>query len=229
MEGVSRRSVLLVAAFALFLSACATAPAGTYFPDLSDPDTQKVSRALYRVALAAGGDPTRYSFALVRSDEARVYSDTDATFYVTDGLARLPAPVVEAEVAREVAHEVLGHAARRRALSWSVTAGFVALGIAFPGAGLADFLVNPLVVRAYSRDQVKAADTKAVEILRAMGYESPRRTLASALRTLDAANAKTPGSGSLFATHPPLPERLAALEPLEPLAAAVAEAASQER
>jgi len=229
MEGVSRRSLLLAAAAALLLAACATAPTGTYFPDLSDPDTQKVSQAFYLAALAAGDDPSRYSFARVSADEARIYSDADATFYVTDGLARLPAPVVEAEIAREVAHEVLGHAARRRALSWSVTAGFVALGIAFPGAGLADFLVNPLVVRAFSRDQVKAADAKAVEILRAMGHASPRRTLASALETVTAVNAKSPQPDGLLASHPPLGERLAALEPLEPFASAVAEASPDSR
>lgn len=220
---------LVLLALALLLVGCAAAPKGTYFPDPRQPATQKISHALYRTALAAGDNPSRYSFALVSAEEAHVYSDADATFYVTDGLTRLPTPAVEAILAHEVAHEVLRHVGRRRALSLSMTAGFTVLGIFFPGASLADFLVNPLVVRAFSRDQEKQADAKAVEILRAMGDETPRRTLALALQTVDRVNgSKQPGDG-LLATHPPLAERLAALEPLEPLPSPLAEAAHDAR
>lgn len=222
-----RKSLLLLLLAALALSACATVPPGTYFPDPRDLATQKVSGALHRAALAAGDDPSRYSFALVRSDEALVYGDSEATFYVTDGLARLALPVVEAELARHVAHEVLGHTAQRRAVSVVLTVGFTALGIAFPGAGLVDFLVNPLVVRAFSREQVKVADAKAAEILRAMGYPTPRRTLAVAIQAVDAANGRKRPKGWLLATQPPLAERLAALEPLEPPASPLAEAAGR--
>ncbi|MFQ5828402.1 MAG: M48 family metalloprotease [Candidatus Methylomirabilia bacterium] len=208
----------------LLLAGCATAPPGTYFPILSDPDTQKVSHALYRAARAAGDDPDRYSFALVRSAEAQAYSDTDATFYVTDGLAHLPAPVVEAVLAHEVAHEILGHAGKRRALSLSMRAGFTVLGILFPGVGLADLVINPLVVRAFARDQEKQADVRGVKILRVMGYEAPRRALASALETVEAINRDTEPAGGIWSTYPPTAERLAALEPLEPATAVVAEA-----
>ncbi|HTG10520.1 MAG TPA: hypothetical protein VK746_06960, partial [Candidatus Eisenbacteria bacterium] len=67
----------------------------------------------------------------------------------------------------------------RRKLSLSLTASFGALGIFAPGAGLLDFVVNPLVVRAFGRHQELQADQKAVEILRAMGHATPRRSLAS--------------------------------------------------
>lgn len=202
---------------ALLIAGCASVPAGSYFPEPRQPFTQKVTHALYRVSQAAGDDPARYGFALVQDNEAHVYSDTDATFYVTDGLARLPVPVVEAMLAHEVAHEVLRHAGKRQMLSRSMSAGFAVLGIVFPGAGLVDFLVNPLVVRAFSRDQVKKADARAVEILRDMGYETPRRTLAFALQAVNAANGKKTATAKFLATQPPLAERLAALEPLEPL------------
>ena len=199
-------------------------PSGTYFPDPRHALTQKVSRALHRAALAAGDDPARYSFALVRAEEAQVYADADAVFYVTDGLARLPVPVVEAVLAHEVAREALQHVGRRRALSLSTTAGFTVLGIIFPGAGLADFVVNPLLVRAFSRNQEKQADAKAVEILRAMGYAAPRRALALALQTVDQANREKLPRGGILAARLPLAQRLAALEPLEPLPSSLAEA-----
>ncbi len=214
---VRTQTILVAAAMPLLFAACATAPAGTYFPDPRVPITQTVAHTLYRAALAAGDDPARYSFALVRAEEVQVYSDTAATFYVTEGLARLPLPVVEAEMARQVAHEVLGHAAQRRAASLSVTLGFAVLGIFFPGASLADLLINPLVVRAFSREQEREADAKAVEILQGMGHETPRRTLSLAFQALAAVNGRIPQPTGLFAAHPPLAERLAALEPLEPL------------
>ena len=80
----------------------------------------------------------------------------------------------------------MGHVGTRRKLSLSLTASFGALGIFAPGAGLLDFVVNPLVVRAFGRHQEMQADQKAVEILRAMGHAAPRRALANALEAIAA-------------------------------------------
>ena len=123
--------------------------------------------------------------------------------------------MVDALVAHEVAHELLGHRGQRRALSLSLSAGFTVLGVVVPGAGLLDFLVSPLVVRAYTRDQEVAADLKAADLLGLMGSETPRRQLAAALR--EAAKVNGPPRGGWLATEPELDERLAALGPLEPL------------
>jgi Zn-dependent protease with chaperone function len=80
---------------------------------------------------------------------------------------------------------------------------------------VADWVANPLIVRAFSRDQEITADVRAVEILRSMGHELPRRTLATALRDVEAINGKAPTG--LLATFPPLEERLAAIGPVESL------------
>jgi|SRR5580704_4354449 Zn-dependent protease with chaperone function len=200
----------------LLLSACASAPAGTYYAEPVNPSTAQMAGILSRAAIAGADDPQRYGFAFIKSPTAAAYSDEDATFYFTDGLMRQPKPIIEAVVAHEVAHEVLGHIGTRRRLSLSLTAGFGALGLFAPGAGLLDFVVNPLVVRAFSRYQEMQADRKAVEILRAMGYAAPRRALATALRALaEYAPKEKEGLEGLLATHPDLDDRLAALEPLE--------------
>ena len=155
----------------MLLSACATAPEGTYYRLALRPRRPSAwPRSSSRAAVAGGDDPQRYGFAFIKSPTAAAYSDEDATFYFTDGLMRQPAPVIEAVVAHEVAHEVMGHVGTRRKLSLSLTASFGALGIFAPGAGLLDFVVNPLVVRAFGRHQELQADQKAVEILRAMGH-----------------------------------------------------------
>ena len=214
--GFPRRAAPALAAAALLLTGCASVPAGTYFPEPADPNTARVATILYRAAAAAGDDPARYSFAFVRSLHAAAYTDENATFYVTDGLARMPTPVLEAAIAHEVAHEVLDHVGTRRRLSLSLNAGFGTAGFFAPGVGFLDMLVNPLVVRAFSRQQELDADRRAVEIIRAMGIPSPRRAMYEALVAMDAAPVRTrDDSGGALDTRPTLDARLAALEPLE--------------
>jgi predicted Zn-dependent protease len=213
-------SLLLVTALA---SGCASAaPERAYFPSPSDPKTAALAQALWRAAVAAGDDPARYSFAMLGSRDVSAWTADDATFYFSEGLAARPAAVIDALVAHEVAHEVLGHAGRRRTLALSLGAGFTVAGVVVPGLGLLDLLARPLIVRAYTRDQEIAADLKAADLLRAMGYEAPRRTLAAALR--DAAAINGPPRGGWLASEPALADRLAALEPLETLAAAAPKA-----
>ena len=209
-----RRAFLLLVLVAVAVSGCATAPSGAYYPEPS-ARTSLVAQALYRAARAVGDDPARYSFALIKSRNISAFSgEEDATFYFSDGLAALAPAHVDALVAREVAHEVLGHAGHRRALSMGLTGTFTVLGFIVPGLSLADWVLNPLIVRAFTRDQVIAADLRAIELIREMCHERPRRTLAAALHVAHSINGTSPGG--LFATEPPLADQLAALEPLEP-------------
>jgi Zn-dependent protease with chaperone function len=200
----------------LLLSACASWPEHAYYPDPADAQTRALAEALYRAARAASEDPERYSFALIRVAEVRAYTAEDATFYFSEGLARQSGRVVDALVAHEVAHELLDHVGHRRVLSLSVTGGFTVLGFFLPGLSLLDLLANPLIVRAYTRDQELSADLKAVEVLRDMGYATPRRVLADALR--EAAKVNSPPDRGPMASEPELADRLTALEPLEPVA-----------
>lgn len=210
------RPLAAVLPLAVLLAGCSIVPPGAYYPLPSDPATGRVAGVLHRAAVAAGDDPARYSFAFVKTPVAAAFSDEEATFYFTEGLTAQPWPVVEAVVAHEVAHEVLGHIGARRALSLSLSAGFTLLGIVAPGLSLLDFVANPIAVRAFSGRQELEADRKAVEILRAMGHAAPRRSLALALSSLAAASPKPKEDlGGLLASHPSLDERLAALEPLE--------------
>jgi Zn-dependent protease with chaperone function len=207
---------VIVLALVAVLAGCVTAPDGAYFPEPSTRST-RIANALYRAAKAAGDDPVRYSFAMIRSRDISAFSgEEDATFYFSDGLAALPAAHLDALVAREVAHEVLGHAGHRRALSMGITGTFAVLGVIVPGLSMADWVINPLIVRAFTRDQVIAADLRAIEIIRGMGHELPRRTLASALHAVQATNGASPGG--LLATVPPLDHRLAAIGALEQVA-----------
>jgi hypothetical protein len=199
----------------LVVGGCASgAPDGAYYPTPRHPDTTGLAEALHRAASAAGDDPARYSFALIASRDVAAFSGAEeATFYFTEGLARQAPELRDALVAREVAHEILGHAGQRRRLSWSMTAGFTAVGFLVPGLSLMDLVVNPLLVRAFNRDQVIAADLKSLDILAGMGHAAPRRTLADALRAAAAING--PRHGGWLASEPDLSARLDAIAPLE--------------
>jgi len=210
-----RRVIALVITL-ITLSGCATFPDDAYYPNPADASTRVVAEALYRAARGASEDPRAYSFAMIRTAEVRAFTGDDATFYFSEGLARQSGRMIDALVAHEVAHELLDHAGRRRALSWSVTGGFAVLGLVIPGLSALDLVANPLIVRAYTRDQEMAADRKAVEVLRDMGYATPRRVLAGALR--EAAAVNSAADRGPLAAEPELRERLAALEPLEPVA-----------
>jgi Zn-dependent protease with chaperone function len=209
---------------AILAAGCGGLPAGTYYPAPNDPNTLRVANLLHRAAVAAGDDPARYTFALIRTRQPAAFTDEDATFYISDGLARMPAPVLQAMIAHEVAHEVLDHVGARRRMAVGMSGGFSVAGFFVPGVGLLDYVVNPLVVRAFSRKQELAADQRAVEILRDMGDPTPRRSLANALRAVDEAPVRSQeGEGGALDIRPALKERLSALEPFEPLP--VAEAA----
>jgi Zn-dependent protease with chaperone function len=205
----------LVIAVAM-VTGCATVPEQAYYPDPRDARTRVVAEALWRAARAASEDPQAYSFAMIRTAQVRAYTADDATFYFSEGLAAQPGRVIDALVAHEVAHELLDHVGARRALSASITGGFTVLGIVLPGLSALDLVANPLIVRAYTREQELQADRRAVEVLRDMGHATPRRALADALR--EAAARNDAAERGPFATEPELRERLAALEPLEPVA-----------
>ena len=230
-----RRSLALLLLLVL-TSRCAlippTHPDLAYYPSPRDPGTIKISQTLHRAAEAAGDDPDRYSFALIETSAVTAFAAEDATFYFSDGLVRQSQRCIDALVAQKVAHEILEHAGQRRNLALAMNAGFALLGLFMPGLGLADFVVNPLVIRAFSREQELEADQRAIEILRDMGHEAPRRTLADALRAAAAVN---PPPSPLFeqrllAREPDLADRLAALEPLEPtVVVALRKAAAKRR
>src|SRR4029453_8305886 len=205
---MSSWATVSVLGLTLLMSSCVGLPAGTYYPEPRDPNTARVATTLYRAASAAGDDPTRYTFAFIRTRHPVVYTDEDATFYISDGLAAMPMPVLEGTIAQAVAHEVLRPGGTRRRMSAGMTGGFSIAGFFVPGVGMLDYMVNPLVVRACSRKQELDADRRAVEILRTLGDPTPRRTLAAAMLATDAAPVKSQeSSGSLLDTRPTLPPR----------------------
>jgi len=210
---------------AILATGCAGLSSSAYYPEPADPNTLRVARVLHQAAVAAGDDPTRYTFAFIKTRQPASFTHEDATFYISDGLAQMPTPLLQAVIAHEVAHEVLDHVGTRRRMAVGMSGGFSAAGFFVPGVGLLDLMFNPLVVRAFSRKQELEADKRAVEILRDMGDPTPRRSLADAIRAVAEAPVRSPeGEGGALDFRASLKERLSALEPLEPMPVAEATA-----
>jgi predicted Zn-dependent protease len=189
-------------------------PSGAFTPGREEPRTEVMAHTLYRAARAADDDPAKYAFALVKTQQVTTLAAGGSAFYFSEGLASQPAAVIDALVAQAVAHDVLSHRGKMQSLSVGISAGFTVVGLLVPGLSLIDYVVNPLVTRAYTRDQQLGADRKAVEMLAAMGHEDPRRTLAEALLAAAAANGERKGrfwERGFLAREPLLETRLAAL------------------
>src|SRR5262249_56893198 len=102
----------------------------------------------------------------------------------------------------------------RQLMSVGMMGGFRVAGLFVLATGLLDMMLNPIVVRAFSRKQEIEADRRAVEILRSMGDPAPRRSLAAAIRAVEDAPVKSQdGRGGSLDTRPTLQARLDALEP----------------
>ena len=84
---MTRWALASLLGLAALASGCAGVPEGTYFPAPGAPNTLRVANVLYRAAVAAGDDPARYSFALIKTRHPVAFTDEDATFYISDGLA----------------------------------------------------------------------------------------------------------------------------------------------
>src|SRR5262245_24947256 len=140
-----RRSLALLVGLAVLATGCALIPPShpdlAYYPAPPAPGTLTFPLTLHRAVQSAEHGPARYSFGMIQTTTVTTFAAPDATFYFSDGLARLPQRHVDALVAQQVAHEILGHAGKRRTLSVALTAGFAVMGLFMPGVGLTDFLV----------------------------------------------------------------------------------------
>jgi len=205
---------LLLSAF--ILNACGMAvPKGAYRIDPSSSQHQRLALSLYRAAVAAGEKPENYKLGMIRSAEINAASAGGGAFYFTDGLASQSQKVIDGVVAHEVAHEALGHVGQTIIVSTAISTLFRVLNTKVPGIGYADDLVNPLVTRGFGRSQEFAADRRAVEILRKMGYEEPERVMLSVLN--DLRDRYGSSGGGLLSTHPNIDDRIVEIAKLQPI------------
>ena len=158
----------------------------------------------------------RYTLTILDSPEINAFALPGGYVYVTRGLMALAGD--EAELASVLAHEI-GHVVARHAANRINRAMGINLGVAILGAvtgnnqiaRLGD-LGGQLYLSAYSREQELEADALGIRYLIRAGYDP--YAAARFLGRLEKheqflkAQGKRRGGNSLFASHPPTPERI---------------------
>ncbi len=217
---ISNVQVTLLLCGMLTMTACGLAvPRGAYQPVPGSAQSNTIGWSLFRAALAAGEkfeNSQNWKFGFIRSSEINATTSGARTFYFTDGLAAEPEEVIEAVIAHEVAHEVLGHVGRAILTRLAISTAFAVGGIFVPGLQYADYAVNPLVTNAFDRAQEIEADLKAVQILGKMGYDEPESVLLNLLTRLK--NQYGAVGGGLLDSHPNIEDRIIEIVKLQPMA-----------
>ncbi|MEK6710456.1 MAG: M48 family metallopeptidase [Nitrospinota bacterium] len=199
----------------LVLSGCGAAPKNLISSPAAHPQFQRTARTLigYQKLVCQDCKPNDWKIGIMRSDKINAASGGGGFFYVTEGALQLPDDELDAMIAHEVAHEIAGHNAKRQLASVAVTGVFMVLGAFVPGAGYLNHLANPLVTRAYSRENELEADSIAAALMeKRHGSIGRARNLMTFLEGRSAARkAKGEEGTGLFDTHPHPEERIVQL------------------
>jgi predicted Zn-dependent protease len=174
-----------------------------------------------RLAQHAPGGDANYSFRIVDMQEPNAFALPGGYVYVSRGLLALMNS--EDELAGVIGHEI-GHVAARHAVRRITRSapigiltgvGAAVTGIVSPMLGKAvggiGGMAGALVLAPYSRSQESEADRVGQTMAAAAGWDPAG--IAHALDTLEREESLQSGrerAMSFFATHPPLPERVAA-------------------
>ncbi|MEM7499996.1 MAG: M48 family metallopeptidase [Pseudomonadota bacterium] len=175
---------------------------------------------LERLAEAAGIDHVRVR--VLDDPSINGVATPDGGVYVTAGLLKhhregsVTAPEIASVVAHELGHLALGHTKRRMIEVSAAQTGTLVLGtllsrfIPFVGWYLAQMLVSLFVSRLSRRDEFEADAYATALMLRAgLGHE-PQARMLEKLETL-VPGAALANQAPWLASHPPVPERAAAI------------------
>ena len=179
-----------------------------------------VSTVGQRLAEHAPGGDAHYTFHVVDTEEPNAFSLPGGYIYVSRALLALMNSEDELAgvVGHEIGHVAARHAAQRvtRAAPFAVVTGLgsAVTGIVSPMLGGVvggiGGVAGSLVLAPYSRGQESEADRVGQAMAAAAGWDPAG--LSRALRTLEREEALHAGEArpsSFFATHPPLPQRVA--------------------
>ena len=191
---------------------------------VKDPALTSYVRAVgQRLVQVAPRQETTYTFEVVDTPEPNAFALPGGYVYVSRGLLALMNSEDELAgvLGHEIGHVTARHAVRRitRAAPLAIVTGLGAAVTGIVSPTLGDVvggvggLAGALVLAPYSRGQEQEADRLGQEFAAAAGWDA--EGISRALATLEREEALHGGQRhpmSFFATHPPLPRRVAATE-----------------
>jgi len=217
-QGVKRASSFLAVAYLITILPGCAPQTKAFRPDWQNIDHQRAGAQLVQLLRSSGRDPAACKIFLFETASLNAVSLGGCTFGFSTGLVETrDERLIRGVAAHEVAHEVLGHADKRKAAVAAEQAIRTAVSF-IPGVGgliatSAVMVAGMLALPAYSRSQEAEADEKAVEILQRANDHDPTGTMAYTFRTLLAWQG--PKGGGLLDTHPGTEDRLADMVKLQ--------------
>jgi Zn-dependent protease with chaperone function len=139
----------------------------------------------------------------VKTDYPLAWAD-EKGIHLTEGLFQFGNTTISFIMAHELAHIKLKHLKKHNEKSAKITEAMTFVNHFIPGAGLLNHVINPAVMKQYSKEQEWEADDLAVETA-GWCLDMPRETMAWALEKM------TPFAregGGFWDDHPALQERI---------------------
>jgi predicted Zn-dependent protease len=187
---------------------CAREFAGQFPDPAAASHRRAVAETGARLASASKDAGRQWHFEAVRSSVINAYALPGGYIYVTDSLLDLGAgdPDHAAFIlAHEMTHVLKGHARER--LAAGVFLNAVASRLA--GAGR---MIRDMLGQGYSRDMEFEADREGALLAKSAGFDGGGAV--RALQRLAAVSPDYPGLAEYLSSHPPITERIHALERL---------------
>jgi Zn-dependent protease with chaperone function len=158
-------------------------------PDWQNPRDRLVGAEVAALLTATGRSPAACQVFLIDSEKLNAVSLGECRFGFTLGLAGThDARLIRGVAAHEVAHDLLGHADKRKAAvatEWLIRQGVSLIpGVGGLIAAASVLVVGMVALPAYSRTQEAEADARAVEVLLAAKDADPAGTMAHAFQAL---------------------------------------------
>jgi len=177
-------------------------------------DEERIERIGKQMVAVSGRTALNYHFRILNTGEINALAVPGGWAYTTRGL--MEQQLTNDELAFVMGHEV-AHIAHRdgvKQLEQSLGVS-LAFGLIFDRSrttqALVSNLLQLLLVRGYSRDDERNADLAAVDYLRAAGYDPEGGV--DFLQRLQKVGKRNPSAlDRWFATHPPIDQRIAAIE-----------------
>ena len=199
-----------------FLTILLTGCAGRRGPQktcLSNHDKlQQVGQITSQLAYSNGLDPSKIYVCIIEDTAINAWIDKRPQIYLTTSfLDAIPdSDALMCVLAHELSHYTLNHISNTQAISFGISAAFQVANVFLPGVGYLDHLANPTITHAYGRSNELDADENAVEMCRNAGMMNARQQKINTLVWLKTSH-KEKDQFFLWATHPPLDDRIAHL------------------
>jgi Zn-dependent protease with chaperone function len=185
--------------------------------DLNNPDEIRIAQSLVRLCSVAGMDWSEIRVAMAEDSRVNAVAIGTNAFVFFEGVTSLEDEQIDAIVAHEVAHAILGHSERSSDYINKIAITTEIIGV-IVGADpetrdeVTSWTVSVLFA-PYSRKQELAADAKAVSLLHQAGYgDSSPNVMCSTLEAIAKRQGET--GGGFLSTHPSNRDRVEALKKL---------------